>query len=63
MIRYEQMKKQHWIDLARDDFRSCRFLCRVYRSDVKTRSVPRPAYATLSEHGAHDRIIAAKEFR
>ena len=32
IIRCEQMNKLHWIDLARDDVRSCQFLCRFYRS-------------------------------
>ena len=33
IIRCEQMNKLEWIDLARDDLRSCQFLCRVYRSE------------------------------
>ena len=34
IIRCEQKNKWHWIDLARDDLRSCQFLFRVYRSHV-----------------------------
>ena len=33
MIRCEQRNKKHPIDLARDDLRNCRLLCRVHRSD------------------------------